>query len=811
MSRPIIPVFVSYLSGLIAGYYLNIPLHIIIASALTLTSLATVSILLKRLPVIFLILSMLSIATLGIGRMEGLLNPFSPGNDITNFLSDEPLSLEGRIYEPPGRLPDKTRLYLELSALYTANSCHPITGKLLLTIGRKETGLKYGDRIRFLADIRKPRNFHNPGGFDYERHLALKGVFAAAYLKDEEGIIKISEDNDSMRSWIERMRGAIRGNTNENGGGVAPILLALTTGEQGEIPKGVRESFSRAGTAHILAISGEHIGIIALISFAIVLYLLKRSERIMLAVNAYKVAALMTIPGIALYSLIAGSGFSTIRAAIMGGTALIAVLSDRRKDVPSLIAFTALLILALEPEALFDISFQLSFASVISLAIIFPYLREASVQEPDDIDKPWNIIDRLSSWLKLMLLITLAVTIGTAPIVAYYFNRISLISPISNLMIVPFVGFIIVPIGLLSAILTPVSSAISGWLVSINSLLLSFVIKLTDIFASFSLSSVRVVTPNLFEIAIFYLFIILFIYRKVFKWAGRLIIPIILLIVSVEFFYLSEPWIQNNLKVTFLDVGQGESALIEFPGGKRMLIDGGGIADGDFDIGERVVAPFLWHNRIGRIDYLVLSHPNSDHYGGLPFILRNFKVNEIWESGVAEGREGYMDFIRAGQESRALHRNLSDGDSLVVSGVTIDALNPPKGYVAKDDRMANNGSLALMMRYGNTSFLFTGDMEKEAEYRLLSKGDILKSTVIKVPHHGSFTSSTTGFLGKALPEKAIFSVGYKNRFGFPKYEIVQRYREIGAEIYRTDRDGAIVAISDGTNTRCFKTYQPLSH
>jgi predicted membrane metal-binding protein len=243
MSRPILPILASYLIGLIAGYYFSIPSNILIALIVISLFLTASSVLIKNAPALFLTFSMLTLSVLGVARMNTILNPFLPETHIVNQISDEPASLEGRICEPPERLLDKTRLHIDLSALYVGAEPHPMTGKLLLTIGSKyDFGearpalLKYGDTIRFLAKPRKPRNFHNPGGFDYERSLALKGIFASAYLKDGDGIIKTAEDIPSVKRWTNRIRGSIRENVIKSAGTTAPVLLALITGEQGEIP-----------------------------------------------------------------------------------------------------------------------------------------------------------------------------------------------------------------------------------------------------------------------------------------------------------------------------------------------------------------------------------------------------------------------------------------------------------------------------------------------------------------------------------------------------------------------------------------------
>lgn len=814
MSRPILPILASYLIGLIAGYYFSIPSNILIALTFISLSLTASSILIKKAPALFFTFSMLTLSVLGVARMNSILNPFLSETHIANQISDEPVSLEGRICEPPERLLDKTRLYIDLSALYVGAELHPITGKLLLTIGSKDDFgearpalLRYGDTIRFLAKPRKPRNFHNPGGFDYERSLALKGIFASAYLKDGDGIIKTAEGIPSVKRWIEGIRDSVREHVTKSAGNAAPVLLALITGEQGEIPKGIREDFSRAGTAHMLAISGEHIGIIALASFALFLWLLKRSELIMLHANIYKGAAVLTIPAVILYTLIAGSGFSIVRAGIMGGTLLIAVLVDRRRDIPSLIASAAFLILALEPQALLDISFQLSFASVISLAMAAPYMKMVHSRNAENNHETGtsSFKHRIISWIAIPAAVSLAATIGTAPLVAYYFNRFSIVSPLSNLITVPLVGLIVVPLGLISSIFIPISQTVSDLLIKIDSQFLSLIIMLTSRIAAIPMASLRVVTPNIFEMSLFYTAVILFIYRGRITGEKRLFYAVFAIIVILESFYLFKPFFQKELRVTFLDVGQGESALVEFPGGKRMLIDGGGLPMSDFDIGERVLAPFLWYKKIGRIDYVVLSHPNSDHYGGLPFILRNFNVGEIWESWVEEKSEGYIEFKREVRESGGIHKKVGDGDRLSINSVSVDVMNPPRDYKTNSDRDANNGSVVLKLAYGNKSFLFTGDIESATEYLLLSKGNGLRCTVLKVPHHGSLTSSSIAFLDKARPDKAVYSVGYRNQFGFPEESVTKRYKDVGTSTYRTDRDGAIIATTDGVKVRFIKT------
>jgi len=256
----------------------------------------------------------------------------------------------------------------------------------------------------------------------------------------------------------------------------------------------------------------------------------------------------------------------------------------------------------------------------------------------------------------------------------------------------------------------------------------------------------------------------------------------------------------SGFKVTILDVGQGDAILVEFPGRRKMLIDAGGFPEGRFDVGESVVSPFLWRKGIKRLDRLVLTHPHPDHLGGLPAIARNFRVSEVWEAERHAGSEAYGE-LDAALGKRVPRRTVSRGFVLRESGVVIEVLNPAPDEApgaASDD---NDRSLVLRLTCGGVSFLFAGDIGREAEADILRAVPDVRARVLKSPHHGSDTSSSVAFLERVAPEYVIVTAGEGNRYGFPRPEVLERYAAAGIQVFRTDRDGAVEFVSDGHDLR----------
>ena len=716
---------------------------------------------------------------------------------------DNPLGIavEGVLYSAPERFPDKTRLYVDAEKGVAKNKIIPVSGKILITVGSPLVNVKYGDRVRFIAKLRIPRNFGNPGEFDYAGYLARQGIYVTGYIENERWIAVLrSEQKWALRGTIEQIRDRIRGFIDNSGVDNPSIIKALIIGEQGEIPGEIKESFISTGTAHILAISGLHIVIIAFVSYWIGLQLFRLSERLMLVFNIRKLAALSSIIPILLYGAIAGYPVSTQRAVIMVLVFIIAVLIDREKGLYNTLAAAAFAILILSPLAIYDISFQLSFASVLALIYLVPKLQLFWKDNKEDalVSSPSRSLQFTLHYFKKYFLNPLAVSIaaslGTAPFVTYHFHRVSLIGILANLIVVPLMGFLAVILGLISCIILFFNYSLASIILKLTDITMNISLWIIDLFAKIPYASVYTTTPTILESVLFYLLLICvaeYKKAKIFRYA----LPLVMLTLGGNYLFWHYRLNYNpNLKVTFISVGQGDSALVEFPYGKRMLIDGGGFYSDNFDVGERIIAPFLWKNKIENVDYIALSHPQADHMKGLRFIAERFSVKEfLWNGDIGEDIS-YKELIRTIYENN-ISRSAVDESTppLDINGVKVEFLNP-----RHDKRVGwNNDSVVLKLTYKNVGFLFTGDIEDIAEARLLKKGDAIKATVLKVPHHGSRTSSTAEFLKEVNPLVAVVSLGYLNPFGFPHPEILRRYRDLNMPLLRTDTQGAITIETDG--------------
>jgi competence protein ComEC len=315
------------------------------------------------------------------------------------------------------------------------------------------------------------------------------------------------------------------------------------------------------------------------------------------------------------------------------------------------------------------------------------------------------------------------------------------------------------------------------------------------LFARLPLANIAVPVPNAFEVTALYLFIIAFFLLRRNRFAIAAVAAFALALAVDGFYWWRERWDRKELRITHLNVGQGDAAVVELPRSKVLVIDAGGAALGDFDTGESIVGPFLRSRKILKVDYLFVSHPRVDHYGGMRSIVMEFAPPEFW-SGPAKGKTARFDDLEDALDKGDIKRvTLSDQEPCrTIDGAKLCVLYPPPDG-------ADDTSVVLRLEFGRVRFLFAGDVDKRDEQRLQLKGGELRSLVLKVPRHGSAGSSTQEFVTAVRPSLAIFSVGARNPFGFPRDDVVARYRDVGAEILRTDHDGAIILETDGSTIR----------
>ncbi|MCL4405683.1 MAG: DNA internalization-related competence protein ComEC/Rec2 [Deltaproteobacteria bacterium] len=840
MSRPIIPLLIAFIAGIFFSYLFKIP-ALLIQVTLTAT-LSFILVTLMKSKRFFYPALLFSLFLLGIMEMNMYLHPHINKSHINHYIGSEKVKVEGVICENPQVSPEKTELVVCVNRILNNGQYTPVWGRVLLNV-REPYTFHYGDSIRFHSRLRAPRNFANPGGFDYERYLRFRGILVRGFINETAGIVVLRREiGNPLRIWLERFREFIRKTIRDTAPGTeGKIIQAMILGDQKEIPKEDREKFNRTGTTHIIAISGFNIGIVALFSFFVIRLLLKSSEYLLLRWNMVLISTLFAIILVILYTFIAGSGISVIRASVMVVLFMVAIMANRERDLYNILSLAAFFILIVNPYSLFDISFQLSFVAVISLLFLTPRLVNLlpssliTSDSPGLTRKEW-LLKHLKKILRTMVLFffaSLSATLGTLPLILFYFNRLSLVTLIANFLVVPILGVMAIPLCLLIVFTAPISHYLTEIILYISMVLVKISLFLIERLASLPWSSVFVSTPTPLEIVVFYLLLISagFLLDQL-RGKARMIelnrtallfraIPVFLIL----FFIVDGIWIHlkgvhtGKLSLTAVDVGQGSSILVRLPGGKRILVDGGGFFDETFDVGKYVLAPFLWYERISSIDIVVLTHAHPDHLRGLLFVLENFHVGEVWTNGEGSDSPVYLSFLRIIRDRGIVLRTISDlTPEINISGVKIRILNPQipstsrpsiatslkdtpvplkRSYIPSDP--INERSVVMKFSFGSRTFLLPGDIMETSEMRLVDSPVDLTSDVLFVPHHGASRSSTIPFLEKVRPQIAVISCGFDNVFRFPHPETLGRYERLQSRIYRTDLNGAVTIVTNGND------------
>ncbi len=742
------------------------------------------------------------------------LNPRLPKDHIVHLPKGTPTLLEGTLYRDPLFDETHTKLFLRTSLVRGPGPPKRVQGDLELFLPERLEHLREGDIVVVEARLRDPRTYGNPGESDLVKRRFLKRIYVQGTVAEAFRLIHLGNAKHfGIRSLVAAVRDHTRAFLRQVHDPCAQgLLYGLIVGDKSLIPQEVRESFRKTGLSHLLAISGLHVGLVGLFVYGSVRFLLKRSSWILVRWPIRKVAAVSSLPCAAFYVLIAGSPVTAVRALLMGLVVIGAVLSNRVTAVNNGVALAALVILIVEPGSLFSPAFQLSFAAVVAITTGASRLKDLIHKTPDQPEGTRTRMSLVSSWLfkrlTEALCVSVAALLGTAPLIGYYFYQINLVGIIANVLVVPLVGWIAIPCAFVASMLSIVSRAIATVPLACSVWVLKAAMATAAALSKVPFASPHIGSPTLAEMVVWYFALILLV------WKPRTRLWRLCVVGCGVFFCLSGIWawlgprFSTDLVVTFLSVGQGQSIFVELPGGKRMLIDGGTAREGAFDTGRHIIAPYLWRRRIKRVDYLVVSHGEADHYGGLPYLVEHFEVSEVW-TGPSEDdeAEGYKCFLALCQSHGIARRILHDGTRpMVINGVVMHVLNP--GIPDSTDVSSvsdstiltrNDRSLVLKVVYGSTSFLFTGDIGVNTEQRLTSLyGDMLNTAVLAVPHHGSDSSSSESFIRKVCPDIAIVATGVGNRFGFPKQTVIDRYRRLGVRLYRTDLDGAVCVRSSGT-------------
>jgi len=800
MKRPLPLLVVAYCGGLFLEHCYPLGSRLAWAASFAGCSAAVVLCLFRQRAGATVSLGLLFFA-LGAAALVPWREPALGHSHIAQFAGPERVQIEGVIAQAPEPSNRGLRLRLQTTHVHMPDESRTVSGSVRVTIRAPLQSWRYGDRVRLFCRLRPPRNFENPGRFDYVRHLAYQNVFVTASLRDDTSVTRVrTGEGSAFRLLIEGYREQTAAVIDRAVGWPArEIIKALLLGQQATIPEDIRDQFAILGLAHVLAISGLHIGIVALVSYWCLFGLMKLWPRLLLWTDAGKLALMLSLGPTAFYCFVAGLHTATLRALVMIMAYALAQLAERRQDLPSTLCLAALLILLWTPSALFDISFQLSFAAVASLVIIMPAL-QGLLRQPLP-----GCNNRMLAWAAAatasMLLTSGVATLGTAPLVAASFHRFAWLGLLTNVLIVPYVGLLLVPLGLVACLCVPVSAELARLLFVGAGALADELLILSDGWSRLAWADVRVAAPAWWETLLWYGLLAGLPWcvrtKRLRRWAGIAALYVLCEVLLV----CAGTQGRGVLQVTYFDVGHGDAALIRFPAGSVMLIDGGGSRNEAFDTGKAVIAPALYHLGIRTVDYLVLTHPHQDHAGGLAYILGHFSVAELWMT-----QEALADVVGQGlarlaqREGTRLCILSAAARPRQVEGVRIAVLNPPDhagASVLPGQRDVNNASLVMHMAFRRVGFLFAGDIEGESERALVRGKARLQATVLKVPHHGRAGSSMPAFVRAVSPEVAVISCRSFGREKVPAAAVLDVYRQARARVYRTDINGAVTVTTDG--------------
>ncbi len=722
----------------------------------------------------------------------------------------------------------------------------PTTGGVRITLSGTAATLHCGDMLEAALRLQTPERYRDPGAWQYADYLAAQGIGAHASLDAARLRIHPATASSAglrcrlyaVQTWAAN-RLLIFANSHANRllpkivrvtSDDAGMLNAMLFGDRDRLNHTLRLGFERTGSFHLFVVSGMHVALLA----AALFWLTRRLRIPPLA------ATTITIIATGLYALLTGFGAPVQRALLMSSIFFIARLLQRDRNVLNSLGAAILGVLILSPSSLFESSFQMTFLVIIAIVGIaiplgewtfVPYARASR-----NLDQLWldaamhprvtqfrvmlrifgehlepllghralylpATLIRIIFWALELLLISMVAELIMLLPMALYFHRATLFALPANAFSIPLVA-ILAPLALVTFLL----SLISPWLAVVPAAATALMLHtITGVIAHISrvqIADLRIPGPSQLVAmgAVLAWLACCYLVRRSRRSAlmAALALPLIAAMILWPEPPLRTP---NTFEVTAIDVGQGDSLLLVSPEGHTMLIDAGGpvgkggqagptgsilaaSASNSFDIGEDVVSPYLWSRRIRHLDVVVLTHAHSDHMGGMPAILRNFRPRELWV-GIDPNSPAYAALLHEAVQLNIAVRHLHAGDAANLDQLQFTVLAPALAY-ANSGTPKNNDSLVLRVDYGLASALLAGDAEAPSERTMLENNSIHPVTLLKIGHHGSRTSTTRDFFAAAAPRYAVVSVGRNNTFGHPRAEVITRIAAAHTRLYRTD-------------------------
>ena len=743
---------------------------------------------------------------------------------------------DGCVVDPALVGADRERFGIELAAGARAQV------SLYAKPGEQFPTLPYGTLVEFEGKSRTPHNYANPGSFDYVHYLARQQIYWS--LSAPSSTVRVLPGH--CGNWFAKLIFTIRSaaldrldklyaNDLYTNGMMQAVLIGVTA----KLDRMWTEDYRSTGTFHALVISGSHVAVLA----AVLLFFLR-----ILAVPR-SVAIFATIVAAWLYSGITGWQAPVLRSAV--GMTLYGIGRCFYRDgrILNILAGVALLFVAVDPQQLFDPSFQLSFLAVGLIgAFVVPALDATSaplargLSDLGDTRRDLRLPSRAAQFrVELRLLVatlcmicgerfrkmfevlTVAITrlclylweifvtsffiqVGLALPMIVYFHRLPVSGLSANAIVVPALSAL-VPLGFMAiASQSHTLAEICAWLLELSRKAVYFHARWEPDW--------RIPSPPLWLAAAFIVLLAAAAWRRNTRWSRAAFWTAAAIALATISIHPFPPVInKGDFELSAIDVGQGDSLLAAFPDGKLMLIDAGGIPSfgrtrrPGLDIGEDVVSPYLWTRSIKHLDIVAMTHAHTDHMGGMVAVLKNFHPRELWIGAVGESPE-WQQVRKAAHDLHIPIRALRQGDPFTYGGATLQILAPLPDYEATEKPL-NNDSLVMRAEFGSTSFLMTGDMEKKVEEELFYRGLLRPADVLKVGHHGSRTSSTADLLKAVHPAFGLISVGFENTYGHPHPLTMEALRNQGVAVYRTDEQGLVRVISDGNRIQ-IETEKPVT-
>lgn len=632
--------------------------------------------------------------------------------------------------------------------------------KILINIKMSQDipSIKYGDSLYIEGEFKQPEEARNYKGYNYKQYLKTKKIIGTVEL--EKAKILKSSNGSFIHNIQKYIKDTINGTLTDEEGN---LLLAILLGDKDKLSEDIQESFKTSNLSHMLAVSGAHVSYIILG----LTYVLQNS------IIGKKNGKIVCIIFLLVFMAITNFTPSVTRACIMVVLTLFSGIIYRKSDVYTNISVAALITLIFNPYNLLDLGFQLSYGGTIGIIIFIKRIQEKKSNS------------KVINYIKQMALVSIYANIIIIPIMMYHFNTVSFTFIISNIMASPILGIIVIT-GFLFIITSITVKPLTSLIAIFIKPILSILIKISQICSKLPFSNILVVTPYMFNVISYYA-IILYCIKSKKNNKCKIIICLLIVLILINFIIYIFP---QKLRIFFIDVGQGDSTLIITPDKKTVLIDGGG--SDSFDVGEKVLLPYLLDRRILKVDYVLISHFDTDHCGGILTIMEKVKVKNIIISEQAEHSENYERFKKLMIHKKIRLIEVKKGDKIKIGRYSEFKILFPTSRLLSENPL-NNNSIVAQFNYNNFKMLFTGDIEKLAEQQILKaeKAEI-RADILKVAHHGSKTSSIPEFIKAVKPKIALIGVGKNNTFGHPNQQTIKNLENIKCRIYRTDLQGEII-------------------